>query len=306
MNDLELKQMIQSILSEVMAEEDITSTSAVKEENKQDNIKQPDEPVAVEVLVSSDETLPDISTERIQEQYLVPHPVNKESYMKLKEKTPARLGLWRAGARYLTEPMLRFRLDHAAAQDAVFNDVSEEFISEMGFVPCKTICEDKDEYLTRPDYGRRFDEENAEIIRNTIEKGAKVAVVVGDGLSSAAIEANVAQVLPSLKQGLKNHGLSIGDVLFVKYCRVPAMDHIGDITEAEVICLLVGERPGLATAESMSAYMAYRPHVGMAEAKRTVISNIHSSGTPAVEAGAYIADSIKKMLDAKKSGVDLY
>lgn len=306
MNDLELKQMIQSILSEVMAEEDITSTSAVKEENKQDNIKQPDEPVAVEVLVSSDETLPDISTERIQEQYLVPHPVNKESYMKLKEKTPARLGLWRAGARYLTEPMLRFRLDHAAAQDAVFNDVSEEFISEMSFVPCKTICEDKDEYLTRPDYGRRFDEENAEIIRNTIEKGAKVAVVVGDGLSSAAIEANVAQVLPSLKQGLKNHGLSIGDVLFVKYCRVPAMDHIGDITEAEVICLLVGERPGLATAESMSAYMAYRPYVGMAEAKRTVISNIHSSGTPAVEAGAYIADSIKKMLDAKKSGVDLY
>lgn len=292
MNDQELKSMIQSILSEVLAE------------NKPAPSAPAPSPVASSVV--SSESLPDISAIAIQDQYLVPNPINKDAYMKLKAKTPARLGLWRAGTRYLTEPMLRFRLDHAAAQDAVFNDVNEELVAKMGFVPVKTICKDKDEYLTRPDLGRKFDDANAEIIRKTIKPNQKIAVVVGDGLSSAAIEANIEQVLPSLRQGLKNHGLEMGDIVFIKYARVPSMDHIGELTNAEVICMLVGERPGLATAESMSAYMAYRPHLGMAEAKRTVISNIHKGGTPAVEAGAYIADTLKKMLDLKKSGVDLY
>ena len=83
------------------------------------------------------------------------------------------------------------------------------------------------------------------------------------------------------------------------------MHKIAELTEAEVVCLLVGERPGLVTAESMSAYIAYRPTVGMPEARRTVISNIHKGGTPAVEAGAYIAELIYKMLQKKKSGIDL-
>lgn len=297
MNDQDLKKMIQNILEEVISE----NPDTLKAQPSQS----PDKPKTVSSEISDGE-LPDISEIRIQDQYLVPDPINKEAFMKLKTKTPARLGLWRAGSRYLTEPMLRFRLDHAAAQDAVFNDVSEEFVSKMNFVPIKTTCKDKDEYLTRPDYGRKFDDENAQIIKNTIKKDSKVVVIVGDGLSSAAIEANIENTLASLKQGLKNHGVEIGDVLFIKYCRVAAMDHIGDLTNAEVVCMLVGERPGLATAESMSAYMAYRPHVGLAEAKRTVISNIHSSGTPAVEAGAFIADTLKKMLDLKKSGVDLY
>lgn len=297
MNDQDLKKMIQNILEEVISE----NPDTLKEQTSQS----PDKPKTVSSEISDGE-LPDISEIRIQDQYLVPAPINKEAFMKLKAKTPARLGLWRAGSRYLTEPMLRFRLDHAAAQDAVFNDVSEEFVSKMNFVPVKTTCKNKDEYLTRPDYGRKFDDENAQIIKNTIKRDSKVVVIVGDGLSSAAIEANVENTLASLKQGLKNHGIEIGDVLFIKYCRVGAMDHIGDLTNAEVVCMLVGERPGLATAESMSAYMAYRPHVGLAEAKRTVISNIHSSGTPAVEAGAFIADTLKKMLDLKKSGVDLY
>ena len=83
------------------------------------------------------------------------------------------------------------------------------------------------------------------------------------------------------------------------------MDQIAELTGAEVVCMLVGERPGLVTAESMSAYLAYKPTVGMPEAKRTVVSNIHKGGTPAVEAGAYVAEIIKKILDNKKSGIDL-
>ena len=103
----------------------------------------------------------------------------------------------------------------------------------------------------------------------------------------------------------KAYGLEGGPVLYVKYCRVGASDHIGDLTGAEVVCMLVGERPGLVTAESMSAYLTYKPHIGIPESKRTVISNIHKGGTTAVEAGAHIAELIKTMLERKASGIDL-
>ena len=112
-------------------------------------------------------------------------------------------------------------------------------------------------------------------------------------------------MIPAISQGLKAKGISTGPILFIKYARVGAMDDIGEITGAEVICMLVGERPGLVTAESMSAYIAYHPRHGLAEAKRTVISNIHKGGTTAVEAGAHASGIIMKMLEQKASGIDL-
>ena len=201
--------------------------------------------------------------------------------------------------------MLRVRADHAAAQDSVFSDVDEEFVRRNGFVSVKTLCESKDQYITRPDLGRKFGPEAQNVIKNTYAKGTSVILMVGDGLPSAAIEANVEDCIPAIKQGLKLDGLDIGDILFVKYCRVGAMDAVGDLTDADVICMLVGERPGLVTAESMSAYITYKPKTGIAEAKRTVISNIHKGGTNAVEAGAHIAKLIGRMLREKASGVDL-
>lgn len=250
-------------------------------------------------------TIPDVSEIDLRKQYLVKNPKDKESFLHLKSKTPARIGIGKAGARYKTITMLRVRADHAAAQDSVFSDVSEEFAEKNGFVTVKTLCESKDEYLTRPDKGRRFSGNQLEVIRKTIPEKTKVAIVVGDGLSSAAIEANAAEMIPSIKQVLKQKGIDIGKILFVKYCRVGAMDAIGEVCDTDVICLLVGERPGLVTAESMSAYIAYKPRHGLQEAKRTVISNIHKGGTPPVEAGAHAAELILKMLDKKASGIDL-
>ncbi|MGN0968406.1 MAG: ethanolamine ammonia-lyase subunit EutC, partial [Oscillospiraceae bacterium] len=222
-----------------------------------------------------------------------------------KSKTPARIGVGRAGARYKTITQLRMRADHAAAQDSVFSLVDEAFVQKMGFVPVQTLCQDKDEYLTRPDRGRRFDEANQQIIKQTLGQHPKVALVVGDGLSSAAIEANVADCIPAIQAGLKAYGLETGKVLFIKFCRVGASDHIGELTGADVVCMLVGERPGLVTAESMSAYITYQPRIGTPESDRTVISNIHRQGTAAVEAGAHIAELIKTMLEKKASGVKL-
>lgn len=295
MDETSLKEMIKSILSEIV-EDSPTSHSEATAVTK--TIK----PEATEI---EEGFIPDISEVNIRTQFLVPNAVDEEGYKKMKTFTPARLGMWRAGTRYTTEPSLRFRADHAAAQDAVFSDVSEDFIKDMNFVQTETLCEDKDTYITRPDLGRKFSDEEMKTIKQTIKPNAKVVVAVGDGLSSAAIEANVRDIIPAIRQGLKMHNLDFGDVLFIKHCRVPAMDPIGEHTGADVVCLLIGERPGLVTAESMSAYIAYKPTVGMAEARRTVVSNIHSQGTPAVEAGAYIADVIKKMLDTKKSGLDL-
>ncbi|HFI0040016.1 TPA: ethanolamine ammonia-lyase subunit EutC [Streptococcus suis] len=296
MNELELKDMIRSILNEIRETPDVPEKMEAPSPSPQP--KQDDCQI-------EDGIIPDITEVDIQKQFLIPNAINEEAYRKIKQFTPARLGLWRAGNRYKTQTILRFRADHAAAQDAVFSYVSEDFVKEMGFIPVHTKASSKDEYLTRPDLGRIFPEDQQEIIKNNCKKNAKVQIVVGDGLSSSAIEANVRDFLPALKQGLKMFGLEFDEVLFIKHSRVGAMDHIAELTGAEVVCILIGERPGLVTAESMSAYLAYKPTMGMPESRRTVVSNIHKGGTPAVEAGAYVAEIIKKILDNKKSGVDL-
>ena len=238
--------------------------------------------------------------------YMVKDAADGERFRKMKLHTPARLGCGKAGARYKTLTMLRFRADHAAAQDAVFSQVAEDFAEKNGMVAVRTKCEDKDQYLTRPDLGRCFDEENAAKIRSAVPNSPKIQIVVGDGLSSAAITANAMDCLSAIRDGLKQKGMETPVPIFVRYCRVGAGDAVGDITGCELVCVLVGERPGLATDKSMSAYITYRPHTGVSESARTVISNIHDGGTPAVEAGAHIAELIETILKRKVSGVGLH
>ena len=250
--------------------------------------------------------VPDVTKLDLRKLYLVEQPENGEKYRKMKEKTPARLGSGRAGPRYKTLTMLRFRADHAAAQDAVFSQVSEDFAKNNGLVEVQTRCGDKEEYLTRPDHGRCFDEENQRIIRQAVTGNPRVQIVVGDGLSSAAIQANAMDCLAAITDGLKARGIPLGQSLFVRYCRVGAGDAVGDVTGCELVCVLVGERPGLVTDKSMSAYITYKPHTGVSESSRTVVSNIHAQGTPAVEAGAYIAELIDTILKKKVSGVGLH
>ena len=250
--------------------------------------------------------VPDVTEVDLRKLYLTEDPANAAAFAKMKQRTPARLGSGKAGARYKTLTMLRFRADHAAAQDAVFSEIEGDFPKKNGLLPTKTCCESKDEYLTRPDLGRRFDEHNAKAIRGVVDKPPQVQIVVGDGLSAAAIEANAIDCLLALKDGLKVRNITTGSDIFVKYCRVGAGDAIGDITGCEVVCMLVGERPGLVTDKSMSIYITYKPHTGVSESSRTVISNIHAQGTPAVEAGAYAAELIEKILQKKVSGVGLH
>lgn len=305
MRNEEIRAMVESILGEMLSQKGTGNqpggfdTGNGKKEGKKNSEKQE------EKAEDAGACLPDITEVDLRTQFLVEDARDKEGYLAMKARTPARLGIGKAGARYKTATMLRVRADHAAAQDAVFSDVDTEFVKKCGFVFVRTLCKDKDEYLTRPDLGRRFPGEALEVIRKTCGSHPKVLVIVGDGLSSSAIEANVKDMIPAIEQGLSIHGITLPPVLFIKYARVGAMDAVGEVTEADVICMLVGERPGLVTAESMSAYIAYQPRHGLAEAKRTVISNIHKGGTTAVEAGAHAAELMIKMLERKASGIDL-
>ncbi len=248
----------------------------------------------------------DVTKLDLRQLYLVQNPENPEEFRRLKQRTPARLGSGRAGARYKTLTMLRFRADHAAAQDAVFSQVPEDFAEKNGLIAVQTKCVDKDQYLTRPDLGRCFDEENQKKIRANISQNPKVQIVIGDGLSSAAILANAMDCMAAIRDGLKLKGIDTGKALFVRYCRVGAGDAVGDVTGCELVCVLVGERPGLVTDKSMSAYITYKPHTGVSESSRTVASNIHAQGTPAVEAGAHVAELIDTILKKKVSGVGLH
>ena len=297
MNKQELSAIIADILSEMKKE------PPVKGSDYKSTVP---EPQAENTHFEAGDFVPDVTKLNLRELYLVENPENGEKFLKMKAKTPARLGSGRAGARYKTLTMLRFRADHAAAQDAVWSELEADFAKEHDLLPTKTKCNDKEEYLTRPDLGRCFDEHNAKAIKGVIDTPPRVQIVVGDGLSSAAIAANAMDCLAAIKDGLKIRNIPTGKDIFVKYCRVGAGDAVGDITGCELVCVLVGERPGLVTDKSMSAYITYKPHTGISESSRTVVSNIHAQGTPAVEAGAYIAELIEKILQKKVSGVGLH
>lgn len=224
---------------------------------------------------------------------------------RLKNYTPARIGVGRTGTRPLTKEFLSFRIDHAAAVDSVYGEVAPELLESFQLFSVDTCIETKEHYLTRPDQGRLLSEEGEKMIREKCVKQPQVQVVVSDGLSANAIEENMADVYPALMDSLEANGLSAGTPFFVKGGRVGCMDAIGELLKPDVFVLLIGERPGLVCAHSMSAYMCYRPRAGTRESERMVISNIHRRGTPPVEAAAHIGTILSKMIEQKTSGVGL-
>ncbi|MCM3749997.1 ethanolamine ammonia-lyase subunit EutC [Paenibacillus pasadenensis] len=223
----------------------------------------------------------------------------------LQAATPARIGVWRAGTRPLTREMLLFRCDHAGAVDTVYGEVSDKLIEKFQLFQVETLYENTENYLKRPDMGRLLTEESINRLRAGCQKRAQVQIVVSDGLSANAIEHNLSDVYPALMDSLNAYGLKAGTPIFIKGGRVAVMDHIGEILEPDVLVMLIGERPGLVSSSSMSAYMCYRPRKGMVESARTVLSNIHQGGTPPVEGGAHIGTIVSKMLEQKTSGVKL-
>ncbi|WP_254776911.1 ethanolamine ammonia-lyase subunit EutC [Paenibacillus sp. yr247] len=235
----------------------------------------------------------------------VPSPKWEEGMHELIASTPARIGVWRTGTRPLTKEVLKFRCDHAAAVDSIYGQVSQTILDEFRLFTVDTRYENTENYLKRPDMGRIVSKDGIEIIRKSCQVKPQVQLVISDGLSANAIDANLRDVYPSLLDSLHAYGLSVGTPFFVRGGRVAVMDHIGEMLKPEVLVLLIGERPGLVSSNSMSAYMCYRPGKGTVESERTVISNIHRRGTPPVEAGAHIGTIVKKMLEQRASGINM-
>ena len=276
------------------------------ESNIENNIKEAVKEVAITAPDNApDCEIEDIASKDVKHIPLLDNPQDIDGLNRMLSKTPARIGVGRAGARLKTKTLLALRADHAAARDSVFADVDEKLIEEMNLFSVQTCCHDRNEHLTRPDLGRKFDEKTASEIKSKCVPNPDVQFIISDGLSSKAIEANIRNVLPAAIDGVKALGYSVGTPFFVKYGRVGSMDHAGELIGSKVTCILIGERPGLGTAESMSAYITYGSKVGMSESLRTVVSNIHSEGITPVEAGAYLAEVIDLIYKNKASGVKL-
>ncbi len=230
---------------------------------------------------------------------------------KIRARTPARVLADRSGAAYKTGTQLELRQAHAAARDAVRAELDLErdpgagFVQRWNLFTVSTMAATKDEYLHRPDLGRRMDDNARNQLVARCPKEADLQIVIGDGLSVTAISAQVPPLLPLLAEKAQSLGWKMGQFFAVHYCRVGVMNDVGELLKAKVVILLIGERPGLATAESLSAYMAYQPRAGHNDSNRNLISNIHGRGVSTEAAASRIINLAEHMMRRQISGVEL-
>jgi ethanolamine ammonia-lyase small subunit len=236
-------------------------------------------------------------------------PELPEALHLVRARTPARILVGRAGPAYRTDTQLALRQDHAAALDAVHADVSlprdfgPDLVERYRLFEVASRAADKAEYLLRPDLGRRLDDGAREEVVRACPRGVDLQVVIGDGLSAAAVVRQAPGLLPLLEERARQRGWSFGRPFLVRHCRVGVLNDVGDLLDPAVVVLLIGERPGLVTAESLSAYMAYRPRTGHTDAQRNLISNIHSRGVPPAAAAQRVLALAEKMWRMETSGV---
>jgi ethanolamine ammonia-lyase small subunit len=231
-----------------------------------------------------------------------------EALRKIRERTPARILQGRAGAAYRTSTQLELREAHAAARDAVRTELdlqrvfSAAFLQEWNLFELSSEAHTTEEFLLQPDLGRRLDAESKRLLASRCSRGHDLQIAVGDGLSVTAVAAQVPALLPFLTEGARKRGWSVGQPFVVRHCRVGILNEIGELLAPKVAVLLIGERPGLATAESLAAYMAYQPDRTHTDANRNLISNIHARGLEPEAAAARILSLAAQMMSQQFSG----
>lgn len=234
-----------------------------------------------------------------------------ETVREIRSRTPARIFVGRAGAAYRTQTQIDLRAAHAAARDAVRAELDlksalgDAFLQQWGLFEVATQARSKDEFLMRPDLGRHFTDAARDEIAKRCARDADFQIVIGDGLSVPAVAAQVPSLLPLLAAGAEARDWKIGEPFIVRHCRVGILNEVGEILNPRVAVLLIGERPGLATAESLSAYMAYQPRAAHTDADRNLISNIHSRGVHPESAAKRIVDLATQMMLVGRSGFDV-
>ncbi|HEY2893287.1 MAG TPA: ethanolamine ammonia-lyase subunit EutC, partial [Pirellulales bacterium] len=222
---------------------------------------------------------------------------------------PARLLVGRAGTSYRTATLLELRADHAMAVDAVWaeldieRDLGRELVERYRILGLATLAPDKTSFLQQPGLGRQLTPESKSVLARDGIAGCDLQIALGDGLSPAAVAAQVPELLPLLIEAARSRGWTVGRTVAIRHCRVGVLNDLGAALEAEVVVLLIGERPGLGSADSLSAYMAFRPRPGHTDANRNLVSNIHARGVAIPEAAARIMALAEAMRAAGTSGV---
>jgi ethanolamine ammonia-lyase small subunit len=229
----------------------------------------------------------------------------------LRNLTPARVGLGRSGASLPTEALLEFTLDHARARDAVHAafDVAAmmQGLGDLGLEASEVTSRvhDRKEYLRRPDLGRMLDPASQQLLARRAGGSCRLAVVIGDGLSPAAVNAHAVELVRNLVPQLAADGIEIGHAVVASGARVALGDEIGAILRAHMIVMLIGERPGLSASDSLGAYLTFEPQIGLTDEKRNCVSNIHRAGLGYDEAALRIAWLVREGLARGLSGVAL-
>jgi ethanolamine ammonia-lyase small subunit len=221
--------------------------------------------------------------------------------------TPARLGVGRAGSRPPTNAWLRFQADHAAARDAVWSEWSPAFrtrLERLGFLLVSSAAPDRLAYLREPPLGRRLAAGERERIVARRPADVAIQIVLSDGLSAQAAERHFERVHPALRDHLARLG-SLGTPVAVRNGRVAIADEIGGAVGARLVVHLIGERPGLGTADSLGCYLTFAPGPSVTDADRKCVSNIRDAGLVPDEAGATIAGVCRRILEVGTSGTGL-
>jgi len=228
----------------------------------------------------------------------------------LRTLTDARIGLPRTGASLATSALLDFRLAHARARDAVAArldpDALDAALRELGLQTwqCRSAAPDARAYLLRPDLGRRLDPDDAARL-SACRPPADLAFVLADGLSARAVQSHGPALLRVLLPQLAAAGWRLAPTALVRHGRVAIGDEIGQRLAARCVAVLIGERPGLSSPDSMSAYITWGPRVGCTDAQRNCVSNIRPAGLAPVDAAAKILYLLQRMRAEGLSGVAL-
>lgn len=241
-------------------------------------------------------------------------PVQNDSWASLRTLTQARIGLGRAGVSIPTKAQLQFNLDHALARDAVniplnMQVIKAEFEAQsIGTVLLHSRAIDRREYLQRPDLGRRLNQASVDALSELANKqnnAPDVAIVLLDGLSSTGVQKQGVALCKAIRESCHTAGFHCAPVCLVEQGRVAIGDDVGELLCAKTVILVVGERPGLSSPDSLGIYYTYGPKVGLNDASRNCISNIRPGGL-AIDAAAQKALwLLRESIRLKLSGVNL-
>jgi len=232
----------------------------------------------------------------------------------LKKLTPARVGLARAGSSIATRDILTFDLDHAQARDAVHLPFDSAGIAsqlddrQIRSIGVHSAAADRTTFLQRPDLGRQLDDPSRQRLkpfRSPDNESYDLAMVIADGLSPRAIHSNAIAFIDSFKKHSAAHGWRWAPLVIASQARVALADEIGEILNARLSVILIGERPGLSAADSMGIYLTYAPRIGCTDAQRNCISNIRQAGLHPDKAAQQLQVLISGAFKLGLSGVNL-